>query len=66
MIPEELQKILAENKKKDSVLKKLLRAVKENDLEKVKSIFEKNSSIIKDVVTEVNSQNGTKFIRLCC
>lgn len=50
MIPEELQKILAENKKKDSVLKKLLRAVKENDLEKVKSIFEKNSSIIKDVV----------------
>lgn len=66
MIPEELQKILAENKKKDSVLKKLLRAVKENDLEKVKSIFEKNSSIIKDVVAEINSQNGTKFIRLCC
>lgn len=35
MNPEELQKILAKNKKKDSVLKKLLRAVKENDLEKV-------------------------------
>lgn len=62
MNPEELQKILAENKKKDSVLKKLLRAVKENDLEKVKSIFEKNSSIIKDVVAEINSQNGTNLL----
>ncbi|WP_425384039.1 ankyrin repeat domain-containing protein [Wolbachia endosymbiont (group B) of Eupithecia inturbata] len=62
MNPEELEKILAENKKKDSVLKKLLRAVKENDLEKVKSIFEKNSSIIKDVVTEINSQNGTNLL----
>ncbi|XMA30144.1 hypothetical protein O1Q06_02455 [Wolbachia endosymbiont of Tetranychus urticae] len=62
MNPEELEKILAENKKKDSVLKKLLRDVKENDLEKVKSIFEKNSAIIKDVVTEINSQNGTNLL----
>lgn len=62
MNPEELEKILAENKKKDSVLKKLLRDVKENDLEKVKSIFEKNSSIIRDVVTDVNSQSGTNLL----
>lgn len=62
MNPEELQKILAENKKKDSVLKKLLRAVKENDLEKVKSIFEKNSSIIQDVVAEINSQINTNLL----
>ena len=62
MTPEELQKILAENKKKDSVLKKLLRAVKENDLEKVKSIFEGNSPIIKDVVAEVNSANSTNLL----
>ncbi len=62
MTPEEKQKILAENKKKDSVLKKLLRAVKENDLEKVKSIFEGNSPIIKDVVAEVNSANSTNLL----
>lgn len=39
MTPEEKQRILAENKKKDSVLKELFSAVKNNELKKVKSTF---------------------------
>lgn len=62
MTPEELQKILAEEKKKNSVLEELFSAIKNNELKKVKSIFEKNSSIIKDVVAEINSQNGTNLL----
>ncbi|WP_265022911.1 ankyrin repeat domain-containing protein [Wolbachia endosymbiont (group B) of Ischnura elegans] len=62
MNSEELQKILAENKKKGSLLKELSSAVTKNDLEKVKSIFEGNSPIIKDVVAEVNSANSTNLL----
>lgn len=62
MNPEELQKILAKNKKKDSLLKELSSAVTKNDLEKVKSIFEGNSPIIKDVVDEINFERGTNLL----
>ncbi|MEC4734499.1 MAG: ankyrin repeat domain-containing protein [Wolbachia endosymbiont of Halictus tumulorum] len=62
MNSEELQKILAENEKKGSLLKELSSAVTKNDLEKVKSIFERNSPIIKDVVAEVNSANSTNLL----
>ncbi|WP_264337228.1 MULTISPECIES: ankyrin repeat domain-containing protein [unclassified Wolbachia] len=62
MNPEELKEILAKKERVNAVIKDLVDTVTKNDLEKVKSIFEKNSSIIKDVVAEINSQNGTNLL----
>ncbi|UIP92745.1 ankyrin repeat domain-containing protein [Wolbachia endosymbiont of Anopheles demeilloni] len=63
MNSEELEEMLAKKKKVDVVIKDLVDTVTKNDLEKVKSIFEKNSSIIRDVVTDVNSRRGTNLLK---
>lgn len=63
MNPEELKEILAKKERVNAVIKDLVDTVTKNDLEKVKSIFEENSSIIRDVVTEVNSQSGTNLLK---
>ncbi|MFT4314752.1 MAG: ankyrin repeat domain-containing protein [Wolbachia pipientis] len=47
----------------NAVIKDLVDTVTKNDLEKVKSIFEENSSIIRDVVTEVNSHRGKNLLK---
>ncbi|WP_265014618.1 ankyrin repeat domain-containing protein [Wolbachia endosymbiont (group B) of Camptogramma bilineatum] len=62
MNSEELEEMLAKKKRVDAVIKDLVDTVTKNDSEKVKSIFEKNSSIIRDVVTDVNSQSGTNLL----
>jgi ankyrin repeat protein len=58
MNPEELEKLITENKRKDSVLKELFDAVSRNNLKKVKSICEKNQSIIKSIINEGELING--------
>ncbi|WP_264375894.1 MULTISPECIES: ankyrin repeat domain-containing protein [unclassified Wolbachia] len=62
MNSEELEEMLAKKKRVDAIIKDLVDTVTKNDSEKVKSIFEKNSSIIRDVVTDVNSQSGTNLL----
>lgn len=61
--PEELKEILAKKKRVNAVIKDLVDTVAKNDLEKVKSIFEENSCIIQDVVTEVNSHRGKNLLK---
>ncbi|WP_343288919.1 hypothetical protein [Wolbachia endosymbiont of Encarsia formosa] len=63
MNPEELKEISAKKYRVNAVIKDLVDTVTKNDLEKVKSIFEENSSIIRDVVTEVNYQSGTNLLK---
>ncbi|MFP3022374.1 MAG: hypothetical protein ACEY3K_05415 [Wolbachia sp.] len=56
MNPEELKEILAKKERVNAVIKDLVDTVTKNNLERVKSIFEANSSIIKNVIVEVNPQ----------